>query len=499
MERGIMPIRGRAFRGPTQNMTLTQPFFTYDSPLNRGVPLGIDVDSKKLVMFDPWQLKQDKLIHSTQGCLIGDKSWGKSATLKILDLRLCMLAAGFSDMRDAMNDHKVEGDRMEYSRMSDLKGAVEFMMAKMGVNPFDHRLCPLLSNLISMATLLASFAAPGGIVHHNDRLSLRVAVFKMFCMRKELWSPGILLWAIRTMDDADVELYHEQAENMLRQEHRARMKRLKDAGLDPEDLRAVQKEFSELVNRPVTVDGSRIIQNADNVFALLDDIFNGDDAGLFGDSSTLYDMYSQPTVNKIWSGMTPRGEAIMRSLDSMITIYAIENRNLALVPHINLDDEKFISMSNIVNARTTAYKSKIARSVYTCDLAACQRLGDLRHGEQGSQHWNYGQSVINDFGFLMMSRQPNDPVILAELQARARLNNRMRDRLTRMPRYCFMVKLSDEIPVTTVRIFATPNELQVIPSDAATDSVLHRPDLANAEDLEYYAAINGVTYLGEAA
>jgi len=498
-----VPIKAKAFSGPTQHLTLSHPFFAYKSKLDAGVPIGIDVETKALVLFDPWWLKQCGLIHSTRGAFIADKSFGKSTALKILALRLSMLAAGYDDPRLWINDHKTEGDRMEYSRIASLTGAKEFRMASMGVNPFDSRLCPNLSNLIDMAMLLCSFAEDGTKMAPRTKLALRAAVFRMFKGNKLLWSPSVLLTIAASLNSNDVRAYVREGRDLLQREHEARMERLQALDLNEvekaEALSQVENEFKSLLYRDMTLDFDGIAAESTNVFATLDDVFSGADAGIFGDSSSLYDMYTQHTVNRIWTGFTPRGERMMRAIDGKISIYGIENHQLDLVPHINLDDEAHKSMSNPENAAIMAYLSNIGRSVRTCHLSASPRLNDMRHGNIGSRHWEDGQTVVDGLGFLAVSRQPNNPAILAEIQERARLTNTWRDALTELPRYTFLFKLGQEVEPTVVKMFATPLELAEIQTDAASEAILRRPNLEDADDLRYYAKRNGVIFLGEEA
>lgn len=479
-------IRARAFGGPTQHLTLTHPFYGTDSALRYGVPIGIDMMTRQLVYFDPWYLKSIGAIHSAQGLFIADKGIGKSATMKIFTVRLGTLSAGYQAMRMSVNDHKNEGEQMEYTPLIETIGAKVFTMASMRVNPLDYRLCPKLSNLIDMAIMLCSFStAQLDIV---AKTALRVAVYRMYRMDKELWSLSLLHAIVRSMMLEDVDAYFRDSSVVLREEQHDRLKEL--------DLQNLSEQYSEIDERSFSVDRNEIVHAATRVYHILDDLVSGEDAELFGTSRGLYEMYTQRANGKNWSGLTARGETIMRTLDAKIKSYAIENRDYRLIAHLELDDERHRSIDNLANARASAYFSKVARAVPTCNISATHRLGDLRKGGYGSEAYNLGDSIINDMGFVMIGRQRNSKTIIDELHEKYRLSTVQRDYLPALPPYCFMFKLGEEFEPTFVRIFATPMELSIIQTDSANESMLSRPDVMSPADLQRYADTNGVRYLG---
>lgn len=482
-------IRARAFGGPTQHLALVHPFYGAKSVLGAGVPIGIDMMTRQLVYFDPWYLKSIGAIHSAQGLFIADKGIGKSATMKILTVRLGMLSAGYQAMRMSVNDHKNEGEQMEYTPLIETIGAKVFTMANMRVNPLDHHLCPKLSNLIDMASMLCGFSS--GQLDVIAKTALRVAVYRMYRMPKELWSLSLLHAIVRSMTLDDVDAYFRESSRILSEEQHERLKQLR--------LDALSNQYAEVESREFSIDQQDVIHAAARVYHMLDDLVSGEDANLFGTSNGLYEMYTQRANGKNWSGLTARGETIMRTLDAKIKSYAIENRDYRLIAHLELDDERHRSIGNLANARASAYFSKVARAVPTCNISATHRLSDLRKGGFGSEAYNLGDSIINDMGFVMIGRQRNSKAIIDELHEKYRLTAVQRDYLPALPPYCFMFKLGEEFEPTFVRIFATPKELSIIQTDSANESMLSRPDVMSPDDLQQYAAANGVRFLGMAA
>ncbi len=498
-------IKVRAFSGPTQHLTLRHPFATQSTVFRYGVPIGIDVFSRELVFFDPAWLKDQGLIDSMMFGFFGIKGFGKSSTLKIIALRYAMMTAGYEELRIAVNDHKVlkqerkDGSMehgMEYDSLAQLMGCVPFVMSSMRVNPFDPRICKTYSQLLAMATMLAGFSTTDEL-NARTRRALRVAVLRMFLMGDELWSPAMLLDIIRTLRVEDVTAYHTHHRSLLTSEHDRRRSQLSRLLSDVE-LRKLDERFKEQIDRDVTISNELTLAAKEHLFDLLDDVFSGPDADLFGNSHGMFDMYAQRASVRQWTGFASggNGETIMRTLDAQLRTFAIENGQMELLAHLELDDERHKSISNIVNARASAYFSKISRSLPITNLSATQRPSDLRKGAVGSEHYNLGESIIDDFGGTLFARQRGTKAALDEIQERYMFTNMQRAMLPRLPKYTMFFKPNEEFPATLMRVFATPAELKYLKTDQSNEQLLLRPGIGNLEAIERYAKTNGVKLVG---
>lgn len=499
-------IRMRSHAGPTEHITLRHPLATQSTLFQYGVPIGLDVYSGEVVYFDPVWMKDQGIIDSMMFGFFGVKGFGKSATLKMLAVRYAMWTAGFDQLRIAINDHKVlrqerkDGSteyEMEYDSLAKVVGCERFIMSQQRVNPFDRRLTRTYSQLLAMAQVLAGFS-PHDTLTARKRRALRVAVLKMFRKNPYLWSPNMLLECVRTMDRQDVDDYHQHHRDLMVEEHKARMARLALLIEDKHELERIDAEFKVQLTRDITLDPVVTLNAKEDVFDLLDDIFSGPDAELFGDSSNLYDMYGQRAVVRLWTGFATggMGETIMRTLDSQLRIFAIENGLLNLLPHLELDDERHRSFENIVNARVSVFLSKIARSLEWINLSATHRPNDLLKGSVGSEHYKLGESLIDDFGGVMLARQRGKKAHLDELQERYRLTDKQRSLLPVLPKYTMYLKGGEEHHPTLVRLIALEHELKhVLKTDQSNERMLTRPGLSSIEAIEQYAKVNGVKLL----
>jgi hypothetical protein len=259
----------------------------------------------------------------------------------------------------------------------------------------------------------------------------------------------------------------------------------------------VESQIHQLVSAKDNHKYEDIQAAADSVSTMLGDVLTGSYANMFGDKHSMYGMLTQRAVTKDWRGVEPEAEKLMRILDTRIKIAAIENNRIDLLPHIEIDDEKHKSMDNLVYAKSHSFFSEIARGTHTCNLSATHRFDSVRRGGVGSELYGLGETIINNLGFVLIGRQNDDPKILNELQNRYNLSNANTRQLTDLPNYTFGLKIGETERLRFVRVFATPNELEVMKTNASTDRMIGRPDVFNAEQIELFAKENGVVYLGD--
>ncbi len=501
-------LKVKSLMGPTQHLTLRHPLATRSPIWKYGMPIGIDVFSRELICLDPAWDKMMGYIDSMFFLFFGVKGYGKSSTLKILLIRLAMLTAGFEELRVAINDHKVlkqdraDGSRehgMEYDSIAHIMGCTPFVMSRMRVNPFDYRICKTYSQLLAMAQLLASFSTTDKLDVRTKR-ALRVAVLRMYYMNRELWSPAMLLDIIRTLREEDVDVYHRRARRLLIVEHSQRRRRLKATSkFTDAELRKLDVEFKDQLAREVTISTPETLAAKEKLFDLLDDVFSGPDAEIFGDSHSMFDMYGQRACVKQWVGFASGGdgETIMRTLDAQLKTFIIENGMTELLPHMELNDELHKGLANPVSAEAIAWLSKIARSLPLIWLGASQRPTDLLKGLPDSPHYRAGESILDDNGATFLARMRGKPAFLDELQERYMLTAPQRVLLPNLPKYTMFLKGSEEHPATLMRVFATAAELPLLKTDQSNEQLLMRPGIGSIEAIEAYANANGVRLLDE--
>ena len=406
-----------------------------------------------------------------------------------------MMSAGYDTMRIAINDYKPEGKESEYSALSAVTRSVVFNMGEMSVNPFDRRLFEVQGGsvyelgLLDMAQVISEFSKQDSLDGAEDT-ALRVAVGTLLTVDEVLRDPAALQKILRSIGEEEIKAYFRRLDGTLRTQMEARLNTV-ESDVSRERVRG---QINRIVDRADTYHVEVIAQAGHQVADYLGRVVHGSYAHMFGNTHSLYDMYTQRVITKDWRKMRPNAERLMRLIDTTIKISAIENNRIDLLPHLELDDEKHKSMDDLVYARTNAFHSEIARSTHTANISSTHRLDSIRKGGAGSEQYRLGATIINNQGFVILGRQKNDPVALKELQDRYRLTNEYRNLLPELPPYTFILVLGDVEPPKLVRTFVTPSELEMIQTDSATDRMVTRPDVRSDADNRRFAEMNGYTY-----
>ncbi len=490
-----MAIKSSVMSTPTTVMAHGHPYATTAGNNVGGMPIFINLESKEPEPLDLWKLKDEGVIRTAFGTLIGDVGHGKSTCMKIIGVRSAMMSAGYDTLRMAVNDYKPEGKLSEYSALSAVTRSTVFTMGEMSVNPFDKHLFEVQGGsvyelgLLDMAQVISEFSKKESLDGAEDT-ALRVAVGVLLTVDELFRDPVTLQKILRSIGEDEIQAYFRNLDNTLKGQL---AKRLGSVQVGETRERLVS-QIATISERADTYHVAAIARAGHRVADYLGRVVHGSYAHMFGNTHSLYDMYTQRVITKDWRGMRPDAERLMRLIDTTIKISAIENNRIDLLPHLELDDEKHKSMDDIVYARTNAFHSEIARSTHTANISSTHRLDSIRKGGVGSEQYRLGATIINNQGFVVLGRQKNDPVALKELQDRYRLTDHYRKMLPELPPYTFILVLGDTEAPKLVRTFVTPSELRMIGTDSATDRMVNRPDIRSEEDNRRFAEMNGYTY-----
>lgn len=490
-----MGIRSTVFAGPTQLMAMGHPFVGTTPPAAMGVPFAIDVRTRELVYFDAWLLKNLGVIHSAFGLVIAPKGYGKSSTLKILAIRMMMIAAGYDMLRMSINDHKPEGSSSEYAKLGEVTRSTPYRINDMSVNVFDPRLFRRPDGsfnelgLLGIAQMICEYVLGDRLIG-NFGVALRVCMYKMLQYDEAAWSPHLLMKLLLSMAQEDVDSYYRNLDGKI-------VAQLTQRGNTTAATKAMmQDQLTDVAGRTNNVPLADIQSAGFFVSTLLDTVLNGQYGHMFGNQHSLYDILTQRAVIKDWRDVPPEAETLLRSIETAIKTSAIESNRLDLLAHVELDDEKHKSMENPVYARSHSFFSEIARGTHVCNLSATHQLNSIRKGGNGSELHRLGETVIDNLGFVLIGQQPNKKEVLGELQDRYRLSTPDTRQLATLPKFTFGMKLGDQQKMRFIRVFATPSEMKILPTDSATDRMVDRPMVLSQENLAAFAAENGIKYLG---
>lgn len=506
-----MKIKASVFSGPTNIMAMGHPFI---SPLHSdsfGVPIGIDVLSKEIVYVDFWTLRIMGVINTKFGILFGDIGYGKSTLLKLMAYRMMCQCAGYSRMHTTINDYKPEKSESEYGVFSRFNNSTVFRMSDMSFNPFESKLFYGEGKKVHELGIL-DLARDIAEFQKNDRLegyeytALRIALSVMLSIAEKDWSPRLLFKLCGSLTVDQIRDYYKGLDGKLKSQYEKRIELLKtdtSSRSNADDVSAYGMTVSDrhsMEYTSVAIGHDNIRENeiqsagvAVQTYGY--DVIEGPFGNMFGTSHSLYDLYTQRVVTKDWRGILPQAETLIRIIDNRVRVSAIENNRTDLLPHIELDDEKHKSMDNLIYARTNAFFSEIARGTHTVSFSASHRPDSIRKGDFQSEQWRLGETILNNQGFVFIGHQQNRKNIIDELRDRYRLGS-IADQLPSLPKRTFVMVLGQSEQPRIIRTFVTEIEREMIQTDAATEAINDRPNMANVSQLQAYAEANGIAYIG---
>lgn len=467
-----MAIRSTVFPWTPEVAATAQPFYASEAPALPGVPIGINMKTRKVVVIDPWLLQSRGIINSCRGTVLGEKNHGKSTLLKILMIRLAALAAGRDKLRGLINDHKPEEGNAEYAKLTSFFESTVYRLADHKVNYLDQSMGITPADSLEVAMTVAEFVSKREL-RGFEPFSMQLAVFSLLRLGAEAVTPQMLEAMLCRLDQSHVDAFFETSNNELLASMRQRQieqQRLADRHGIGDDILARTESLLELRhNMPIEE-----IQRAGAYCAtLLMQTRGGAYGSLFGDGQSLGEVLTQDIVTLDWTGVPESAKSLLRTVLRIVRASSVARNDLRFIPHLSLQDEVSQSMEDKVYAKWAAYDSKIARALHEVELSGTHRYSDFRKGGVGSEIYGYGESIINDMSFAFLGRQPNEPELLDELQQRHGLSPTDRGFLTRIPRHCFGMCLGDR-KMVPVRVFVTDIEAELIKTSSATTKMLDR-------------------------
>lgn len=478
----------------------------------RGIAFGINTVTREVEYFNPWAMKEAGILESMFGIFLGKIMVGKSMAMKVIAIRLMMLAAGYDTMRTVINDYKPEGGTddgiggSEYGRFSQVAQSTVYRIANMQINPLEERMFASRGQgayelgILSMAKVIIEFSKNGKLVGHEDT-SLRIAVYAMLRHDSSLWGLGLLAKLLRSITREQIENYYKVLDDKLKVQLENRITTLHDLGSTGDTNRAdrmrlqqgVFEQLNQLVNAKDNTNFAFIQSAGDRVATYLESVLHGSFGKMLGDKHSLYDISTQRAVTKDWRGVSADDETLMRIIDTSFMTSAVENHQLDLLPHLMLDDEMHKPLSNETYAEGRQFFGEIARGLHLCAMSASHRLDSLRKGGVGSNLYDRGEAIINNMGWFGVGRQVKNANHLKELQDRLGCTDTQRDNLAQLPKRVFAMKYGEAEPVRHVQIVATPLEIEMGKTEGAVQRMMDRPDINNPDHLVRFAGQNNLS------
>ena len=467
----------------------------------QGIPLFVDMRDKSIVNFDPWWLKNNGYIGATIALITGVLNAGKSALIKMMVFRLALYIMGYEIFRVTINDRKPEGSEGEYGALSRIFGCVPYTMRERRVNPFERRLFLRHKDdsevyalaLVSLAETLCEY--DDHPLTSKSRLALRVAMYGMLTMYSETnWSPELLR---RIAGSLTPEMFSGYLANMDQQLITETTARLEFVKHDPNLVAELEQEIHDVTTSPWNYTYEEIVESGKDIANRLGHLLGSESGEMFGGQHSIYEMLTQPLVDKDWRGLSDKSETLMHIIENKIKMTAGELNRTDLLPHVEISDELHRSMDNLLYARTQAYFTEIARSMATFFIFSTHSFNSIRKGGVGSELYGLGNKIIQNTPLVFYGTPPRDPALLNEYRAREELTQREGRKLARTEPQVFGVKYGERQPFMYLHALATQFERKyLIDTNSASEGVENRPSADDPQQMARFAQVNGLTYLG---
>ena len=463
-----MTIRGKAFSGTPVDAALMNPWVTPPPLCERGIVLGIDLRTGRVIYFDPWDLKAREIITGLIFLTLGERNSGKSSLFVMLVMRLLTRQAGLlrgvpQQMSARMTTRKaMAGGSVEFKPLNDhLEGTFIDLQNAGGINLFDPRMGMTEFDILETAINICELANNDQPLTGFQPLVLQVGVNKMLRSYGTVASPDILEVVVRGLDLQDVRDYFNNANS------RALKHFTSSLNAQPELATQLKLETS----RPANVPAADFERDKMYVSQQLGRVLRGDFGQIFGGENSLYDVLSEPMVTISMAGLNLKARSLFESMLWKWSTTAQLRGDHKLIPGINATDEEYEGLSSLMYTRFWAASVQKARAVRTFDIRAMQYLRQLTEaGSADSEIRSLARQIALGVGAYFIGRQPsNDTTVLDELVGLG-VSDLNAEFMTRVRTGQFMLKVPGH-PGVVFQAVLTPTELRLAETNQSTDAM----------------------------
>lgn len=462
----------RKFSGTPESYAGLHPWNGPGPLCPQGIYLGRNLRSGNREYFDPWWLKQNGIIDATNCAVLGKRGFGKSAWGKTVTPRLSMLQAGQrpdglgpEDMRIWLSNRKPEGGAAEVKEVADFLGSPVWELrhrssfntyaTDMGLSPWDF---------MEVGINQAEFSA-GMKLTNFQPLALQVGMSKMLRLHRDVSSDEVVAATLRGLTLADVNAYFKSADEAI-------LNTYQSAFTERPEL---ENQLNLVLNLPHHVPEQEFLRDAALVAAYIQRVTGGDFGGIFGGAGSPRKMLTQRLLAIDWSGTTEKGRSWADAMLWKWLSVALDNNDLALIPHINLGDEEHEVMSSLPHARFMTGFLKKLRAFHTFDIRITQFITDISEvGTEGSELRSLAETIARSFGFYVVFRQPEDDKTALWLASLGTSDLDIQACFQLPIGCCALIVPDQEIPIRFYEHEVMPIEQPLIKSNSVVDRMMER-------------------------
>lgn len=503
-------MRAKTFSGTPTTAALWNPWVT-PADLQRGfggVPLGPELRTRRLTVFDPWRMQQNGDINATVIRAFGVMNAGKTTLLRTLFRRTMALQAGVLggepvQSRGRIHSRKPEGneedtdaetEESEYTVLGKHLHSETFSPHKHGsINIFDPRMGMSYADIVETAVNFAELNADRRL-RGFEPLALQISAAIMYNRYPGLHTRELLVNITRGLDMSDVDAYFAADSDEI-------LGSYKDAlAADTQVTKAGAAHmgsaidlFSQLkatLTKPHNINTEDFLRDAGMVSSFLGQVVTGSSIDLFRGFGSIYDIMSRDMVTIDWDNITGKARSALEAM-----MYKWESLRPELRPHVNLQDELGVGLDSLILARALYNRGKKARAYKTCDITGTQFRFDItRKGEPGSELRTLSEGIMLSTGLYLFCAQPEYNDVLDDLST-LKISDDDLDYMTTMPPGHFGMKAPRE-PIMFFKLQLTPSDWLYNRGNAASANMTDRQNAWENPRFIERAQRYGVTRIG---
>lgn len=491
--------RWRSFPSTPRAAMHLQPWIAPGHPCDYGLPIGIDMRTRQVVLFDPYYMMLSGVTFSTVYEIIGQVKYGKSTFEKILAMRFLGRWARhngeISKMRIQLSTSKTEAGESEIKPLIDHYEGEMIYLRDESINAFDPYFGTRAVELLDTAVGLAESGADNHRLGADNFKALALQVGLHVILKREGVQPAAgqeglssqMLEAVtRTLRKADVIDYYASTNNLILDDYA-------DALVDRPDLR---ERLNVSLFEPV-IDELDFTRDAAVVASNIGRVHSGDFGGMFGGHKPFTDVQRGRLVGFEWGGVPDRARTLLQALIwKGLRIASEPGGDTSIVPHARFGDEAARSMENLMSVRARADYVRTSRAHQTFDLQAAQYYSQVtRVGDADTEIRNHARNIQKGIAGRFIFRLPPDDEYGEQL-AREGASDYDIQRMYNLPvGHCAFVVPGRK--AVFMAVLPTSVEEPLIQTNAALESMTTPPPAPFETQLQQHAALYGVTQLGD--
>lgn len=469
-----MTIKGTALQGTPYSAALLQPWIAPAHPVHGGIPVGLDLRTRKVVMFDPWELKLRSIISGMIFLSLGERDTGKSTQLKTLMIRSMGLQATIDKltgnpepMRARLHGRKREGNEDEMAPTNNfLRGTLLRLKDVSSLNLFDPSMGLAEWDMLEIAINIAEYSL-GRELTGFQPLALQVGVHNMLKLSPEKICLETLERIVRTSSIEDIDAYFKDVDTKTDA-------MLKSAVVENQPGVLTETKFTE--RKPHRVPAADYERDASSGAAALNRVIagRGDYGNTFGGTGSLRNYLQDPMLTLDWNGMGLRPRGLLEAMLQKWQAMAADRNDTSLIPHLNGSDEASEAMTSVAYSRFRVKNIIASRAYHTADYELAQNeLQITEAGEEGTELRKNGRQISLGVGARWVFRQPENDAVLHGLHQTTGMSDQDLNYTTRMPNHCTALCIPNR-PAVFMQWFITPTEVNLVGTNSAVESMSER-------------------------